>query len=304
MKTIDAASGKWPMILRAMGMDAGALNGRHHPCPCNGEGKDRFRFSDNNGSGSFFCACSPDGKGGGFALLECFTGRKFADLAKEIDGLIGNSADRIDKPDKLDPMPLLRAIQRKAVKPSTQVTSYLESRGLIVAPGLRELSSIDYWDGGKVVGSYPAMAGKIVDKTGAPISWHVTYLQSGGKAPVDPARKVMPPNGQIKGCAIRLFPPADHIGIAEGIETAIAAHMMFGEPVWSCISRGGLESFEPTKGLVSVTVYGDNDASFAGQAGAYKAAESLKRKGIKVDVRIPEITGDWADVLRARNERR
>ena len=176
------------------------------------------------------------------------------------------------------------------------MTSYLEGRGLITPPTLRELAAIDYWNGGQIVGKFAAMAGKIVDVDGKPRSWHITYLQDGMKAPVDPARKVMPPDGNIRGCAIRLFPAAEHIGIAEGIETAIAAHMMFALPVWSCVSRGGVESFEPPAGVKAITIYGDNDASFAGQAGAYKAAESLARKRIRVDVRLPETIGDWADV--------
>lgn len=303
MKTIDAAAGKWPMILSSMGMDSSVLTrgNKHHPCPCTGEGTDRFRFSDRNGSGSFFCACSPDGRKGGFGLLECFTGRPFADLAKEVDQLIGNTPDRIDKPDIKDPLPALRAIQRKATKPAHAVTSYLEGRGLITPPTLRELAAIDYWNSGQIVGKFAAMAGKIVDVDGKPRSWHITYLQDGMKAPVDPARKVMPPDGHIRGCAIRLFPAADHIGIAEGIETAIAAHMMFGLPVWSCVSRGGVESFEPPASVKTITIYGDNDASFAGQAGAYKAAESLTRKRIRVDVRLPESVGDFADVLRSKS---
>jgi putative DNA primase/helicase len=70
-------------------------------------------------------------------------------------------------------------------------------------------------------------------------------------------------------------------------------------PVWACISRGGLESFVPPLGVSEVTVYGDNDASFAGQAGAYKAAECLTRKKIRASVRIPEQAGtDWNDQLR------
>lgn len=297
MKTIDAAAGKWPMILRAFGLDQSCMQGgtRHHKCPA-GNGGEKFRLSDRNGSGSFFCNCSMDGKGGGFKLLECMTGRKFADLAKEVDDLIGNTPDRIAKPDAKDPLPALRAIERKSTKPAHHVTSYLEGRGLITPPTLRELEAIDYWNCGEIIGKFAAMAGKIVDVDCKPRSWHITYLQDGMKAPVDPARKVMPPDGNIRGCAIRLFPAAEHIGIAEGIETAIAAHMMFALPVWSCVSRGGVESFEPPAGVKAVTIYGDNDASFAGQAGAYKAAESLARKRIRVDVRLPETIGDWADV--------
>jgi putative DNA primase/helicase len=54
-KAKDMASGKWPAVLERLGVTAGVLDGKHHPCPGSGAGKDRFRFVDRAGSGSFFC---------------------------------------------------------------------------------------------------------------------------------------------------------------------------------------------------------------------------------------------------------
>ena len=298
MKTIDAAAGKWPSLLEQFGVDRGALDGKHHPCPCSGDGIDRFRFADRNGSGSFFCACSNDGRGGGFALLQCKTGRDFADLAKEVDKMLGNDS-RSERPDKADPLPLLRNIQARVRKPGDAVREYLAGRKLECPDSLREIPDLEYWNDGAMMGRYPSMLGKIVDREGKPMSWHVTYLEAGAKAKakVRVPRKVLPPVKTIRGCAIRLYPQGEVLGIAEGIETAIAAHMIASIPVWACISRGGLETFEPPEGVKEIVVLGDNDASFAGQAGAYKAAENLKRQGYAVQVAIPQAPGDWNDAL-------
>lgn len=297
MKTIDAAAGKWPMILRAFGIHAQELDGKHHPCPCDGAGTDRFRFSDRGGSGSYFCRCS-DGTKGGFALLQCKTGRDFADLAKEVDEMIGNTPDGSTKPDKMDPLPLLRSIQSRSKPAGDEVRAYLEARGLKTPPSVRQVDNLEYWEDKQVVGRYAAMAVRIVDAKGNPQSWHITYLQDAKKAPVTVPRKVLPPLTGIAGCAARLFPATKRLGLTEGIETAIAAEQLFdGYPVWSCISRGGLEKVEIPPDVEQVTIFGDNDLSFAGQAGAYRAAENLARKGFKVTVALPSIVGDWNDVL-------
>lgn len=301
MKTVDAAAGKWPAILTHFGFNAAALSGKHQPCPVNGDGEDRFRFSDRNGSGSYFCACSHDGRKGGIALLQCMTNRDFASIAREIDELIGNTNDT-EKPDRTDPLPLLRNVQARARKAGDDVRRYLSGRGLILPACVMQVSGFEYWNDGRMAGKFPAMAVKIVDKVGKPQSWHMTYLKDGKKADIPVPRKVLPPVRGIAGCCARLFPQAPHIGIAEGIETAIAAHMLFGLPVWACISRGGLESFLPPAGVEEVTVFGDCDKSFAGQAGAYKAAENLNRAKLRVSVRLPEAIGDWNDVLKSTKD--
>jgi hypothetical protein len=46
----------------------------------------------------------------------------------------------------------------------------------------------------------------------------------------------MPAVESVRGGAVRLFQPTDRLGIAEGIETAIATHELFGLPTWATIS--------------------------------------------------------------------
>lgn len=295
MKTTDAARGRWREILPAFGIDAKFLDGRkHHPCPCNGEGDDRFRFADQNGSGSYFCACSAGDKGG-FGLLECKTGQTFRELAADVDAMIGNTHEAETR------APSYAEQLRAIAKPSPR-SAYLASRGLEVAPGLLWATRVDYRDeDGNVVGQYPAMLAPITRK-GQFQSFHVTYLERGKKAPVPTPRKVLP-GGSITGGAVELYPAADIMGVAEGIETAIAARMIFDCPTHAAISATCMAKWDAPDIAREVHIFADNDQNFAGTAAAWALAHRLKMRGIEPIVHIPPNVGqDWNDVLLAQQE--
>lgn len=294
MKTTDAARGRWREILPSFGFDAKALDGKHHKCPCNGDGTDRFRFTDQNGSGSYFCACSAGDKGG-FGLLECMTKRPFRELAADVDAIIGNTHEAPDAPRTLSYAEQLRAI----AKPSSR-SSYLASRGLEVAPGLLWATGVDYRDDGKVVGQYAAMLAPITRK-GEWQTFHVTYLSRGRKASVPSPRKVLP-GGPISGGGVALYPAADIMGVAEGIETAIAAKMLFDCPTHAAISATGMAKWDAPDEAKEVHIFADNDANFAGIAAAWALAHRLKLRGVEPVVHLPPALGDWNDVLLAQRE--
>jgi putative DNA primase/helicase len=100
------------------------------------------------------------------------------------------------------------------------------------------------------------------------------------------------------GGAVRLYDVAPHIGITEGIETAIKAAKRFRLPVWAAVTARGLTDWKPPHGVERVTVFGDCDHNFTGQAAAYTLANRLVvRNKIETDVKIPDTLGtDWADV--------
>ena len=297
------AQGRWKSILTVLGMDERALSGRHCPCPMCG-GRDRFRFDDKDGRGTFYC--SGCGAGDGVALAMGITGQSFRDVAAEVERIAGTvrptqaKAERTDD-DKL--AALRRAFREsRPIERGDEACRYLAGRGLRLydlPESIRFHPGMQYRDGGAVLGTFPVMLATVTDATGRAVSMHRTYLQDGRKAPVSAPKKLMQ-GLPLSGAAIRLTPVSRTLGIAEGIETAIAAAELFEVPTWSCISTSGIESFEPPAGVEHVIVFADNDANFAGQAAAYRAAHRLALKGIEVEVIIPPTVGDWLDELRSR----
>ena len=307
-KVRTVAAGKWPRILRDLGIDERALSGKHGPCPLCG-GKDRFRFDDKEGRGTYFCSgCGP---GDGVQLAMALTQLTFKEVAQRIAQLAGVAQPAVGKSGRSDEDK--RAALRRVWKESLplqrgdEAMRYLAGRGLHlynppeniqIHPGL-----IYRDDDGNIAGTYPAMLARVIAVTSKGVSIHRTYLQDGCKAPV-PAPKKLMSGLSITGAAIRLSPISEVLGIAEGIETALAAAELFGVPVWSCVSAQGVESFEPPAGVKKVLIFADNDANFAGQSAAYAAARRLAFKGVEVEVRIPPTEGDWLDVLTRSSQHR
>lgn len=299
----EAAHGRWPSILSALGLDERALSGRHGPCPMCG-GKDRFRFDDKEGRGTYFC--SGCGAGDGVQLAMGVTGRQFRDVAlqiKRLAGVVDPSPKRRDRSDRDKVEALRRAFRgSRALQRDDDVCRYLTGRGLKLhdlPSALRFHPGMTYREGGAVLGNYPAMLATVTDPTGRAVSLHRTYLENCEKASLSVPKKLMQ-GYPLAGGAIRLTDVSQSLGISEGIETAIAAFELFEVPVWSCISAAGVESFEPPAGVEHVIVFGDNDGNYTGQSAAYRCAHRLTLKGYEVEVHIPPSVGDWLDVLNQR----
>lgn len=297
-----AAQGRWRGILLTLGMDERALSGKHCACPMCG-GKDRFRFDDKDGRGTFYC--SGCGAGDGVRLAMGITGQDFKTTAEQIERLAGAVKPVTGKPERTDDDKLaaLRRVWRES-KPITrgdEAFRYLAGRGLRLydlPEAVRRHPGLRYQDGDQAE-TYAAMLATVTAPDGRAVSLHRTYLQDGRKAPVSHPKKLMQ-GLPLSGAAIRLTAVSEVLGIAEGIETALAAFELFEVPVWSCVSAQGIESFEPPAGVREVIIFADNDENFAGQAAAYRAAHRLKLRGLEVEVCIPPEPGDWLDELNRR----
>ena len=300
-EVIDAAQGKWPEILRAYGVDEKVLRNAHGPCPICG-GKDRFRFDNKDGTGSYFCSHCRAGYG--LDLLVGITGRKKADLAREIEGMVGAlpAASWTPALDMRKRIAWITSNLRHASE-VPEVRAYLRGRGLKASSDLFAIPSIRYYEERKIVGEFAAMVTRFAAPTGEMITYHLTHVQDGTKAPVAHPKKILTPLGPMAGGALRLTRVHPHLGLAEGVETALAVMEDYGIPCWAAGNAGMLERFIPPEGVQSVTVFADYDASFTGQKAAFALAHRLNDLKIAVDVKVPSQLGDFAD-LRKPAERR
>lgn len=294
MKTKDAMIGRWRSALREYGLTDQQLSGKHCACPLCG-GSDRFRFDDKDGKGTWFCnGC---GAGDGFKLLMQMHKLSFPELAAELDKRIGNF-DVVARQEKRDPSDLVRRIGEglRRLSDIDPVVIYLRARAIHGIPRdfLRFHPSAYHWPTKRTL---PAMVAALRDASGRVHGYHMTFLnERGGKADLEAARLYTPgPTGE---CVIRLSDVAHHIGLAEGIETALSVTELYGLPCWATGDAGRMTKFTPPAGVERVTVFADVDHSFTGEAAAFALAHRLTRQGIPCEVRQECPRGlDYNDLL-------
>ena len=293
----EDAIGRWPGLYASLGISVG--DGRHTACPlC---GKVKFRMDDKAGKGSWVCTC---GAGDGFKLVQLVLGCDFKGALKQIEPLIGTVTPSAVCREEYASPEVLRKMFVESVKASDNnlVGAYLKSRGLNTIPDCLRYSK-GCWEN-ETKKNQPAMLAVVTLPDGTASTMHRTYLdRNGGKLKgVDQPKKMMPGVKKSTGGAIRLMEPTANgvIGVAEGIETAIACHELHGIPTWAAVSAGMMAAFEPPPGIKKVWIFGDNDShkSYAGQAAAYALAKRLVEiKKMPVEVLIPDGSGDWLDDL-------
>lgn len=300
----DAVRGKWKGILGTFGLADNFLRDKHGPCPLCG-GKDRYRWDNKDGKGTYYCAQC--GAGSGWDLLMALKGWDFATAAREVRGVLGIVPAEKPKPEMSEEQ--LRQMRRelymasRPVEPGDVVDRYLTARGIGEAVYPKALRTCDRCRFDRDV-YHPAMLAVVSDADGQAVQLHRTYLGDGRKLDVPEPRKLTP--GKVPpGSAIRLSDPSPILGIAEGIETALAASHRFQVPVWVAISAGLLEKWEPPPGTEEVLIFGDADNSYTGQRAAYMLAHRLRTRPdpLPVTVHLPDQLGkDWADLVRRVGE--
>ncbi|MBR2657651.1 MAG: toprim domain-containing protein [Loktanella sp.] len=310
-KTTQAAKGNWKGILMALGMQESFLTGKHGPCPLCG-GKDRFRWDNRDGRGTYIC--NQCGAGDGMALARAFTGKPFVVVASQIDSSLGNvkpdgPSRHVSSQDYNHAALKALYLQSQPVNPGDVVDRYFASRDLneIIYPkALRYVENLRDGEGG-VHPCMIALVGRYGEKKFDTI--HRTFLKpdGSGKAEIQSPRKLMP--GQVPdGACVMLsdWTESGPLGIAEGIETAMAASAIFNIPVWAAINSSMMKKWLPPPGCQEIVIFGDNDKKYGGQAAAYHLAQRLSALNLPVgQVLIPQLPGeDWADEWVGKSTRR
>lgn len=310
----DRCKDRWLSILPLVGIGREFLKGKHGPCPMCG-GKDRFRFINRDGNGAWVCnQCAPQG-GDGAELVKLFLKLDFKNAALTIEAVLGD-APKDEKPrqtrdEKADRAAMVGLWNRGLSIDKTPAARYLRyERGLM----LDEFPSImrfvpdcpyDDRDGGRACS---AIVAKVIGPDNKGVNLHRTFITPDGrKATLDPARKLM--RGALPpGSAIRLFPSGPILGVAEGIETALAAHQLFGVPVWALLNALGIERFVIPEGVEKLLIFADRDATFTGERSAYILANrAVVQDKVLAEVHIPSLQRerakeDWNDVVQFKKE--
>lgn len=123
---------------------------------------------------------------------------------------------------------------------------------------------------------------------------HRTYLEDDGTGKAAPGKKML---GDCIGGAVQLYPMTDggHVGIAEGIETAIAARQIFDVPCWAALSREGLRQWRWPGNAHKVTIF--SDAGEPGEKAARELGERLAEEGRDYEIVMPIYGDDFNDDL-------
>jgi phage/plasmid primase-like uncharacterized protein len=332
----DQAAGRWGGIMSILAPEleyALEKAPRHVPCPMH-QGKDGFRlYKDFERTGGGICnTCGPFPNG--FKILQWLRGWTFPETLEAVSEVLnggspvvpcripGNGASAgTPRKDDENLRKVLNRIGAEAVlldNPQAEpARKYLESRGITISPGilgLRYHSSLAYFsEEGQDQGRYPGLVGMLTDGKGQTVTLHRIYLtQDGRKAPVAFPKKTMPypSDRNLTGAAVRLGPVADLLGIAEGIETALAVTQATGMVCWATTSATLMAKIVLPAKVKRVVVWGDHDTTKekAGQNAAVRLAARLTEEGRKAIVEIPPPpppgckSSDWADVLVAQGK--
>jgi len=306
----------WPTVLALLGIPPEALRlKKSGACP-NCGGHDRYTFDNRRGRGDFICrAC---GAGSGFDLLMRVHRWDFRTARDRVVEAAGFKSSADVGSTRLAPKPSAAAARPPArvrrlrtelcrLEDCDDAIQYLDYRGLwpaAASSSLRAHASVEYYDNGQRIDRYPALVADVQDFAGKLVTTHVTYLANGRKLAKHEPRKIFSPMVGREACAVRLYPiTGDSMGVAEGLETAIAASVLHDNvPVWSALNTALLAKFTPPANISRLIVFADRD--LPGMTAAATLIERLQGQ-IRVEIRAPASPHkDWNDDLFARGAAR
>lgn len=331
------ATGRWLEIFQALAPEldlAIERKGRHVACPMH-ESPDGFRlFQDADETGGGICSTCGSFHDG-FALLQALKGWDFPETLVRVAEALGGAAtisaplprrdkERDEERERRREKEVRQALRQRWSEGRNDagayklLADYLSGRG--ISPGMADLwmdqarvhpklPLLD--DDGNILGHWPCVMTLVKDPADDAVTIHRTWLQRVDdtlvtKAPVENPRKMFPVirRGALSGSAIQLGKPlGGTLGLAEGIETALAVTAATGMTTWACWSASLMPQFRVPEGIDVVVIWADKDAAGAGLEAARELQKRLWSEGVKAAVQLPPASIpvgaksiDWADV--------
>ncbi|MFC0403152.1 primase-helicase zinc-binding domain-containing protein [Paraburkholderia rhizosphaerae] len=331
LKEFTLSPEQWIALLVSYGVPADRLNGKACECPVCG-GTDRFTYDNKRGRGDWVCRHCNNGDvmaGDGLQLITRVNRIGLYRLMRELDGGPGPRPMRtagsaeVPKPKrKASPEFIAKRLNSmwEAAKPLASgdlAMRYLGTRvpRLCVAPSpALRLGMLEYRHEKKIIGSWPGIIARYELPDGRLGTLHRTFLdriKPAKAAIVSHEGEILEPKlndmtlNPLAGGAVRLMDPVNgEIGVAEGLETAYAAFMKFGVPVWYCLNRVLLRQFVVPEGLgirvVHIFVDFDNvdpkTLKSPGVSDGVELAKRLRADGYTAIIHRPKARGtDFAD---------
>jgi phage/plasmid primase-like uncharacterized protein len=333
-------AGRWPDILQGVAPDLNKavsaykqgdrVRMRGVPCPVH-RGKDGFKlFRDADETGGGICnTCG--GKRNGFAVIEWVNGWTYRETLEAVAEYVGYTSfsqyrrpqrrqvhpPKATKP-KVDPQKEKRNLYflRKAFSErvplddpaATPARRYFAKRGTPLESLPWPLENVFfhpdlYFEEGV---SSPAILEVVYDTQGKPVTLHRIFItDEGEKAFGGQSKRAMPYSGyrSMSGGYVPLAPIYNGlIGVAEGMETAMAVMRGTHLPCWTTINAVNLERIVLPEAVKWVIIWGDRDRKGRGQEAANNLLSRMKEEGRQsIMVFPPDLGGekgtDWNDVL-------
>lgn len=273
-------------------------------CPFHVENTPSFRVNDTKGAYHCF-GCGAHGDVLDYVMAA--EGLHFMSAVRWLEGsadlpqanpAIRERDERIERQARVAAIATAQAQWRAAHSiAGTPAELYLRSRGIVapVPPSIR-FGRVPLWRDKKtgIDGRpFPALIAACQDVEGKVVGVQRVFLtEDGRKAPIANPKLSL---GRVRGCALRLGPPARSVRLCEGPEDGLTIRQRDPDPpVWVSLGTGALPFVEFPAEVEDVTIMGDNNA--AGRAAVAAGIEAIEAQGRTARGTYPGAAfKDWND---------